>query len=368
MGLQTALGSGLRTGLRTKVRTHARSGLGPALLSAGWLASLLAGLPGNAAAWGPAGHETVGAIADELILGRHAAAQVQTIQQSSLRTGSVWADCARSVALLKGHWTYVPDPKFKSCAVFENPASEALMVDFVQRNASFCGFMAGHVRCRHEAYHFTDISVGQPGYSPQLPGAAPDDLVQALGAAITVLQGGKSPAPFNIANPREALRLLTHYLGDLHQPLHVGSIYLDDAGKPITPANEQEAKDHSNAGGNAILLGSSKLHELWDSVPDKISLPLQTGAGAVEARQVLPTTGPMAQWPTTWASETLAASAQAFRGLHIAAKVVPKPGSSASWPATSDEPAYRLARENLQHAQLVKAGARLAQILNTLWP
>ena len=358
MGLQTALKTTLRTGLRCVGLSFG--------LSLGLTASLL---PGSAAAWGPAGHETVGAIADQLLKGSHAAAQVHKIQLSNLRTGSVWADCTRSVSLLKGQWTYVVDPKYKAaCGVFENPASEALMVDFVRRNASYCGFMAGHTRCRHEAYHFTDISVGQPGYSPQLPGAAPNDLVQAIGAAITVLQGGKSPAPFNIANPREALRLLSHYIGDLHQPLHVGSVYLDDAGKTVTPVTAQEAKDHSNAGGNAILLGSSKLHALWDNVPDKLSVPLQAGAGATEASQVQPATGPISQWPTAWASETLAASAQVFEGLHIGAKLAAQPGSSAHWTATSDEPAYRLARENLQHTQLVKAGARLAQILNALWP
>ena len=357
------------TRFTTRLHHSLPARLGAVLLNLGYCAALLAALPGSAAAWGPAGHQTVGAIADQLIKGSHAASQVQKIQQSNLRTASVWADCARSVSLLKGHWTYVPDPKYQAtCGLYETPASEALMVDFVQRNASFCGFMAGHARCRHEAYHFTDISVGQPGYSPQLPGAAPNDLVQAIGAALTVLQGGKSPAPFNIANRREALRLLTHYIGDLHQPLHVGSVYLDDAGRPVTPATAQDAKDHSTAGGNTILLGSSKLHELWDSVPTKLSAALQAGAGVAGARQVPPSSGPMAQWPTAWANESLAASAQAFQGLHISAKTAAKPGSSASWPATSDEPGYRLARENLQQAQLVKAGARLAQILTTLWP
>ena len=366
MSLQTTLTSALRRGVVTDLGCVGRSvGLSFGL-GLGLIAILL---PGSAEAWGPAGHETVGAIADQLLKGSRAAAQVQKIQLSNLRTGSVWADCARSVSLIKGKWTYVVDPKYKAaCGIFETPASEALMVDFVRRNASYCGFMAGHTRCRHEAYHFTDISIDQPGYSPQLPGAAPNDLVQAIGAAITVLQGGKSPAPFNIANPREALRLLTHYIGDLHQPLHVGSVYLDAAGKPVTPATEQEAKDHSNAGGNAIMLGSSKLHALWDNVPDKLSVPLQAGAGAAEARQVQPATGPIAQWPAAWASETVSQSAQVFQGLHIGAKTTAQPGSSAAWPATADEPAYRLAREKLQHAQLVKAGARLAQVLKAVWP
>jgi hypothetical protein len=46
-------------------------------------------------------------------------------------------------------------------------------------------------------------------------------------ATTQVLKGGAAPAPFSLKDQREALLLLTHYVGDLHQPLHVGAIYLD---------------------------------------------------------------------------------------------------------------------------------------------
>ena len=53
--------------------------------------------------------------------------------------------------------------------------------------------------------------------------------------------------------------LLAHLLGDLHQPLHVGSIYLDLDGKPVhpdTPGLSDEAKTASEtAGGNRLRLG-----------------------------------------------------------------------------------------------------------------
>ena len=315
-----------------------------------------------AMAWGPHGHQAVGAIADQLIAGTPTAVKVRAVLGSNLQTASVWADCARSVVSVQGVWSYTNPGAYKDCVVYENPASQAALVAFVKRNATRCAPNASHEQCRHKAYHFTDISIQRAGYDATLPGASPNDLVHAMGAAITVLQGGKSPAPINFVGQREALRLLTHYVGDLHQPLHVGSIYLTDAGKPMDPVTPQDAHAHDNAGGNKILLKGWKLHATWDDVPGKTTTRLLAGDGATQARQVPAATGPMTQWPATWASESIVSARSAFKGLAIERKV------GDQWPATAEEPTYRLSREALQEAQIVKAGARLAQILTTLWP
>lgn len=317
---------------------------------------------GPAAAWGAYGHQTVGAIADQLIAGTPTASKVRQILGSNLQTASVWADCARSVELVQGQWSYTEPGKYKECAIFENEASKAAMIAFVKRNATRCASNSTYAQCRHNTYHFTDIAIQHTQYDPTLPGANPNDLVHALGATITVLQGGKSPAPINFASPREALRLLTHYVGDLHQPLHVGSVYLSDAGAPLDPATPKEAHDHDNSGGNSILYNGWKLHSIWDDVPGKLTTSLIGGEGAAEAKSVPATTGPMAQWPAAWASESIVAAGQALQPLKF------QPRTGEQWPATAQEPAYWLSREALQHAQLVKAGARLAQILTTLFP
>lgn len=326
----------------------------------GFAAALLLAMP--ARAWGPHGHQTVGGIADQLIAGTPTAKKVRAILGGNLQTASVWADCARSVELQAGKWVYVNPGSFKDCAVFENPASQKALIAFVQRNATRCAPNASHAQCRHKAWHFTDIPIHLTDYAPDAPGAAPNDLVQAVGAAITVLQGGKPPKAFNIASQREALRLLAHFVGDMHQPLHVGAVYLDDQGHRLKPKDNQDAQAHDNAGGNAITLKTTKLHGLWDDVPGKLTTTLLAGAGAAQARQVPVTPGAVAQWPAAWAGDTLRAAPQAFDGLRI------QPKAGTTWPATAQEPAYRQARENLQQAQLVKAGARLAQLLTTLLP
>ena len=52
----------------------------------------------NASSWGPDGHHTVGAIADRLIAGSHAAEQVKSLLGGlSLEQAAVWADCAKGV-------------------------------------------------------------------------------------------------------------------------------------------------------------------------------------------------------------------------------------------------------------------------------
>ena len=238
---------------------------------AGVVSTLAAMVTPSAMAFGPYGHQTVGAIADQLIAGTPTAKKVREVLGGSLQLASVWADCARAVESSGSSWTYTQSGTHKECAQFENETSQAAMVAFVKRNASRCGGFASHTQCRHKAYHFADIAIGQPRYDPTLPGANPSDLVHAMVAAITVLQGGASPAPINIVGQREALRLLTHYIGDLHQPLHVGSIYLSDAGQALTPATEKEAHEHTNAGGNQLLLKGWKLHAVWDDVPGKLS-------------------------------------------------------------------------------------------------
>lgn len=343
----------------------------PTLLCRCVLGLLLSIGGAGAQAWGPAGHQAIGAIADQLIAGTPTAKKVKQLLGSNLQTASVWADCARAVQSKQGAWAYVIDPKHKyaECAVFEKtPAGKAALVNYVKRNASSCtGERPPSSQCRHKAYHFVDLPIQHPSYKLSTPGTADRDLVQTINALLAVLQpGGKSPPLFNIKNPAEALRLLTHFVGDLHQPLHVGSIYLTDAGKLLDPATEQDAKAHDNGGGNAIPFEGRNLHKSWDGITDSMYKKFIAGASKAEAGQVAVTPGALPTWPTAWADETAAVASKAFNGLTFGAKV--KDGFNSGWPASAAQPAYRQAQQALQHEQIVKAGARLAKILTTLWP
>src|SRR6185295_537569 len=97
------------------------------------------------------------------------------------------------------------------------------MVDFVKRNATNCQRKPAEEIC-HKQYHYTDIAIQHDSYDPAFQGARTDDITAAITAVVAVLQGGTAQAPFSIKNKREALLLLAHYVGDIHQPLHVGAI------------------------------------------------------------------------------------------------------------------------------------------------
>jgi hypothetical protein len=315
-------------------------------------------------AWGPQGHQTVGAIADRLLKGTHAGTQVKAILGSgaTLKTASLWADCAKGVEKnsATGVFHYVVKPQYAECAPFQTAAGKRAMVAFVKRNWDGCQPKPDEEVC-HKQYHYADVAIERDAYARTEVGTSDHDIVSAIQAAAAVLQGNAAPAPFDLANRKEALRIVAHYVGDIHQPLHVGAIYLDAAGQEVDPDAGTFDPHTKNQGGNLLMDGSRKLHGEWDSIPTRLTVAQFQTAGVAAAKLVPVTSGPLEQWPVAWASETVMASHQAFAGLTFG------PEASGKWPVT--EPAgYGAMRETLQKEQLVKAGARLAQILEALWP
>src|SRR5450755_1935190 len=112
--------------------------------------------------WGAPGHETVGAIADQLIAGRRAEAEVRKLLQpgESLQKVSIWADCA------KGYCGRRTDE----------------LREFVRMNP------------RHARYHYTDVPFQLPAYEAGRVGTNDEDVVHILKQCIAVLKGatGKS--------------------------------------------------------------------------------------------------------------------------------------------------------------------------------
>jgi hypothetical protein len=59
-----------------------------------------------------------------------------------------------------------------------------------------------------------------------------------------------------------------HLVGEVHQPLHVGSVYMDHANHPVDPglAGQPLDKTTGTVGGDAIEDGHSNLHADWDEI------------------------------------------------------------------------------------------------------
>jgi S1/P1 Nuclease len=320
-----------------------------------------------ARAWGHEGHHTVGAIADRLLAGTHASSKVQSILGGlSLEQAAVWADCAKGVDPAK-NYAYTAAGRFAECAIFETPELEAEMSDFVRRNDTNCVRKPTEESC-HKQYHYTDVAIQRPHYRLGAVGTRNDDIVAAVGAAVLVLQGGPAPAPFDIKTPREALLLLTHYVGDIHQPLHVGAIYLDAKGKRVDPDRSALDPATETRGGNEIITVSgpvkkhgANLHHTWDEIP-AIDIPSHVDAAWIARAKAVPhSAGAVAKWPGAWANGTLTQAKTAFSALKFEA------GQNNQWTVVLPS-TYPSKSDAIKRRQLTLAGARLAQLLQAVWP
>jgi len=332
--------------------------------------SIILSCSSAADAWGAEGHQYVGNLAWPL-LNPNARAHVKALLGRNVTLGqaAVWPDCIRSVSGSPSTgFSYMSD-KFtpKACNVFGTKAAEVQrMTDYASRNWTNCQY-AGHDRQCNLSYHFADINVHEHAdYAASYFGAQPYDVVHAIEAAEAVLKcdAGQTcpvPAPFSIADRREALFLLAHFVGDVHQPLHVGAVYLD--------AQNAETGDNGTptTGGNWLLLPTQfkqNLHHRWD----QISTALGTKPNAATIASACPiaaASDPSVDTPEKWAAESVAAARTAYSGVTFTRDAA-KP---TNWDVQfQDQSGYASARTSVQKQRLVRAGARLAAGLNSIWP
>jgi hypothetical protein len=331
---------------------------------------------GPAQAWGAKGHQLVGDLAAKQLTPHARAELIQILagfgstSQSAgpdLGKAAVWADCVRDVyAKAGGGFGYAIDPKFTPgiCKDLAVTAEPARMIDYASRNWSQCVYSPG---C-HGAYHFADVTLQRGDYDPagRYAGTSDHDVVHAIQAALLVLQDKPCPSPFNIKDKREAVLLLAHFAGDIHQPLHVGAVYLDDRGGVIdpdaTPGDDHQAETR---GGNSLKFGSdNNLHHAWDDVEALSFTPLLLSASKGKPSSA----GPLSQWPVAWASETVVAARKAYAGVTYSSVAV-NAKHQRYWIAQfHNQKAYGKARRDDQAVQVALAGKRLAELYNSVWP
>ncbi|OBV40077.1 S1/P1 nuclease [Janthinobacterium psychrotolerans] len=340
-------------------------------------------MSGNALAWGTDGHRAVGAIADQLLKGSAAQANIAALllPGETLESIANWPDC------VKGSYCGPQSPEMQAY-VAANP--------------------------KHSAYHYTDIPFQNAHYHDGAVGSADDDIVQTLKQAILVLQGkadaASNPHQFT---PRQALILLTHMVGDIHQPLHVGAAYLAKDGSFVVPESRAQIDGlaiFDARGGNNLLLddagitalsdavipaalpqeeGAPKpaaypksptkpLHSYWDSTVVDYAMrrlstrtPRQFAQTVIASKPDVPgNTGEPSSWPYQWADASLAASKIAYAGVvagpatqQTSRKGEPYYVWSLKVPGDYPVPSSALAK-----TQLINGGYHLAAVLRAIWP
>ena len=305
--------------------------------------------------WGADGHRTVGAIADLLLASHPVTSRLVTalLKGNSLSEASLFADCAKG---------------FTYC--HRKPSDDE--VAYVKLNHN------------HHAYHYADIPIQQSEYRAGTAGTGSDDVVQIIRYAVQVLRGtAPTNAPADLMED-EAVWVLAHLIGDIHQPLHVGAIYYDHECENIVDPNVAGAGQRNfgiggsifdTTGGNDLMINDTKsLHSYWDS---------STVTGAMRLRHIRnkavsefaanivahpptgwETNGDVEDWSTIWATEVMPAATDALDELDIgdASQKVGQKGTTCT-AAISFDRNYTDTANKVALTQLGKAGFRLAALL-----
>ncbi len=199
---------------------------------------------GNAAAYGPLGHEIVGAIADRKLAGTAAGAKVSALLDGmTLQRASNIADEIKAWDK-KGADDLGAYPHYPQSRRIEQQLREFWTANPPSPDAS-------DVVPTHHWFHYTDVPVLDPEkYGDGKTGRGNWDIVHTIPYCIGVLRG-ETPEenPRKITKPI-AVIVLAHLLGDIHQPLHVGAEYFSESGQPVDP--DHGAAGIGDEGGNSL--------------------------------------------------------------------------------------------------------------------
>src|SRR5437762_3590287 len=220
-----------------------------------------------AQAYGPLGHEIVGAIADERLAGTPTAAKIAVLLDGfSLEKAAVIAD------EIKG-WDKkgVDDPR--SFHYSAHRKIDRQLRDFWRANQPMLDWNS--TAPSHHWFHYTDVPVAPPQkYRDGTAGRSKWDIVHMIRYCVQILQGRLPEQNERKITKPVALILLAHYVADIHQPLHVCAAYFDAEGRATDPDKNKSAL--ADEGGNTITLEladepprrrgirKKKFHGFWD--------------------------------------------------------------------------------------------------------
>lgn len=234
-------------------------------------------------AWGPTGHRVTGYIASKYLSKKASKAINQILRDQSIAIASTWMDEIRADSnynyTADWHWVTIPPGKTYAQTI-KNPNG---------------------------------------------------DIIESINRLTANLKAGK----LNDKEKEEQLKMLIHLVGDIHQPLHVGS--------------------RDDRGGNEVRVfwfdEASNLHRVWDHhMIEETDLSYSELAASLDT----PTSGQISLWQQddvlTWANESTALHPQVY---DIGSGRL---GYSYSYKY------YKLVR-----LRLLQAGVRLAGVLNSIY-
>jgi hypothetical protein len=224
--------------------------------------------------YGPVGHQIVGAIADEKLGHTPAGEKV-----AALLDGMTLEKAATIPDEIRGWDKNGPDDP----AAFHysaHPRIDAQLRDYWHANPPTKDLNSPAPS--HHWFHYTDVPVvGGEKYGDGKSGRTKWDIVHMIPYCIAVLKGEVPEDNARKITKPIAVILLTHFVGDIHQPLHVGAEFFDREGHPTNPGKTADSLE--DQGGNTLTLNlasggtelarHSKFHGFWDSETVMANLP-----------------------------------------------------------------------------------------------
>uniref|UniRef100_A0A1D1Y456 Aspergillus nuclease S1 n=2 Tax=Anthurium amnicola TaxID=1678845 RepID=A0A1D1Y456_9ARAE len=275
---------------------------------------LLQFLPG-ALSWGKEGHYATCKIAEGL-LSEEASSAIKKLLPDyaggDLASLCSWPDEIRHN--FRWHWTgplhYIDTPDFK------------------------CNY--GYCRDCHEFAAHKDMCVAGAIYN--------------YTAQLNAYQTSNSVQNYNLT---EALLFLSHFMGDIHQPLHVGFT--------------------GDEGGNTIIVRwfrrKTNLHHVWDNKIIESALKkfyrsdLATMIQLIRTKYLEDSTADISSWEKCASNQTACPNPFASESISLACRYAYRNAT----PGSSLEDDYFLSRLPIVEKRLVQGGVRLAATLNRIF-
>jgi hypothetical protein len=346
--------------------------------------------------YGPIGHQIIGAVADSKLAGTDTGKKVSALLDGmTLEKVSVIPDEIRG-------WDKTGPDALGIFHYSAHPRIDAQLRDYWHANPPTKDLNSATPS--HHWFHYTDVPlVGTEKYGDGKAGRTKWDIVHMIPYCIAVLKGEvPEDNPRKITKPI-AVILLTHFVGDIHQPLHVGVEFFDKEGRATNPDKTPDSLE--DQGGNTLQLNltsggteaarHAKFHYFWDSETVAANLPAlpetmpkeerraRTDAAKAKLVQKFVSQEPknwrpasgvaLKDYAEAWANEILPLAREAHERLQfkdIAAKQI-EDGSivAAGFAEETKSPdgvSYYDWSARAVHDQLHKAGWRLADLLEKI--
>lgn len=251
-------------------------------------------------------------------------------------------------------------------------------------------FLQSSQNAKHGTWHYVNLPLESANYQAAAANGftRSDDVIQMYKKCVRVLKNGSTR--FSRVN---ALRLVGHLVGDIHQPLHIACGFIDDSTTPPTIVFDSQtiiAKNlknkHDKGGGKISLPNAGNMHSFWDGslsgglgginllsasnsakekeLVKKIYEGAKKLSEASAAGMGLSAPTPLEDLAQDWANESIKISFEAYRNI----KMVAKDGSNykADFKTTKDDYIQKFRPVILKQMKL--AAHRLAELLNAIYP